>query len=68
MFGSIRTATLTTALFLSLASPTLWAHPGEHGETGLMAAIVHFLLEHGYLALGVLGAVGLVHLLRSRRL
>ena len=57
----------TAAFVLAmLASPPLFAHPGEHGVSGLMAELMHLLAEHGYLPVLLLGGLGWYLLRRSR--
>ncbi len=48
-------------------SGAAFGHAGEHGNMGFLAALVHFLGQHGYLAIGLLLGAGVFYILRSRQ-
>lgn len=48
-------------------SGAAFGHAGEHGALGVVETLQHFLVEHGYLVIGLALAVGASYLVRSRR-
>ncbi|WP_456408165.1 hypothetical protein [Thiolapillus sp.] len=50
-----------------MGSGAVFAHAGEHASIGVLQALTHFLVEHGYLAVALACGIGVACLLRFRR-